>query len=127
MNTLVLTCGLPRSGKSTWARKTGHPVVSPDAIRLALHGHVFVPSAERHVWAVAHTMVEALFLAGHRTVILDACNTTPKRRDEWEDPRWRLNVIHFPATAEECIERARARGRADLVPVIERMAAEMDF
>jgi len=38
MKILILTVGLPRSGKSTWAAKKGFPIVSPDAIRLAMHG-----------------------------------------------------------------------------------------
>ena len=82
--TLIAMVGLPRSGKSTWAKKAGHPIVSPDAIRLALHGQRFISEAEPFVWAIAKAMVRALFLAGHSAVILDATNNTRKRRDEWK-------------------------------------------
>lgn len=51
--TLVLMVGLPRSGKSTIARSGRVPIVSPDAIRLALHGQPFIASAEPTVWATA--------------------------------------------------------------------------
>lgn len=67
---LLVTVGLPRSGKSTWAKQQGAPVVNPDAIRLALHGQAFLQEAEPLVWVMAKYMVEALFLAGHSTVIL---------------------------------------------------------
>src|SRR5690554_6874569 len=31
---LICTVGLPRSGKTTWARKQSYPIVNPDSIRL---------------------------------------------------------------------------------------------
>lgn len=124
--TLCLMVGLPRSGKSTWARATGHPIVCPDAIRLALHGQRFVPEAEPFVWAIAKVMVAALFEAGHSCVILDACNTTRKRRDEWKDPRWDRSFRVLDTHAEACIQRAHETGREDILPVIERMAAQYE-
>jgi hypothetical protein len=60
---LILTCGLPRSGKSTWARGQGVPVVNPDSVRLALHGQVYRKESENMVWAIAETMIRALFIA----------------------------------------------------------------
>lgn len=123
---LIMTVGLPRSGKSTWARKQGKPIVCPDAIRLALHGHQFIPQAERHVWAMAHTMVEALFLAGHDEVILDATNVSQKRRDEWQSNQWECEYIFFDTPKEVCIERAKADGMENLTPVIERMYRNLE-
>ena len=105
----------------------GHPIVSPDAIRLSLHGHTFIGTAEPLVWATAKLMVASLFEAGHKAVILDACNTTRKRRDEWLDNRWEINPITFPASKEVCIERARLTGREDIIPTIERMAEQMQW
>ncbi|GAF94425.1 unnamed protein product, partial [marine sediment metagenome] len=62
---LILTVGLPRSGKTTWARKQGIPMVNPDSIRLALHGKAFIEEAEPMIWTIAKYMVRALFIAGH--------------------------------------------------------------
>ena len=39
---LILTVGLPRSGKTTWALAQGYPIVAPDAIRLAVTGQRYV-------------------------------------------------------------------------------------
>ena len=120
---LICTVGLPRSGKTTWAREQGHPIVNPDAIRLALHGQRYAPAAEPYVWAITRTMVEALFLAGHETVILDATNTTRKRRDAWSNAdMWETTFRHIDTDAEECLRRAEAAGDAVIIPVIERMA-----
>lgn len=123
--TLILMVGLPRSGKTTIALELaverGAAIVNPDAIRKALHGQPYIQSAEPHVWAIAHTMVDALFLAGHDTVILDACNNTRKRRDEWRRGIWdRWEFVVLDTDKKTCLERVEY---SDIVPVIERMAA----
>jgi hypothetical protein len=84
---VILTVGLPRSGKSTWARSTGYPIVCPDSISVALHGRRlrFVAYAEAFAWAIAETMVAALLGAGHEKVIVDACHATESRRKQWHD------------------------------------------
>jgi predicted kinase len=121
---LISTVGLPRSGKSYWARSQAYPIVNPDSIRIAIHGQQFVAEAERFVWATAHAMVESLFLAGHNTVVLDACNNTRKRRDEWRSDEWDTVFKVTNTPAEVCLERARAEGDQAIIPIIERMAKE---
>lgn len=121
---LICTVGLPRSGKTTWAKSQAWPIVNPDSIRIAIHGQRFVPDAEPFVWATAKAMVRALFLAGHQTVILDATNTTKKRRVEWFDDRWTTFFKVFATSTAECMERAK--DDAEIKPVIERMAAQWE-
>ena len=129
---LICTMGFPRSGKSTWARKTGHPIVCPDAIRVALHGHTYWPPAEPMVWATAWTMVESLFQAGHRTVVFDSTAISWDRREEIrrhgqrriDDPTsrgWTCEFAHIDTDAGICVSRAMNEGRHDLCPVIGRM------
>jgi predicted kinase len=128
---LVITVGLPRSGKTTWARAQGLPIVNPDSIRLALHGQRFVSLAEAFVWAIAHLMVRALFLAGCDAVIVDATNVTQKRRDEWVRLASEVGaeyVAHVIETSpKECAARALERDDLEILPVIDRMAAEWDL
>ena len=124
---LIATVGLPRSGKSTWSRVQSLPIVSPDAIRLAIHGERFNAQAEPFVWLVAKTMVRALFLAGHEVVILDATNTTRKRRDDLRSTEWwetYFKVIDTPK--ETCLARATRENDTKIIPVIERMAAQYE-
>lgn len=123
-NTLICTVGLPRSGKTRWAKSAGHPIVSPDAIHLALHGQRFIAETEPFVWAIAKAMVRALFLAGHHVVILDATNNTRKRRDEWKSKDWDTVFKVIPESAEVCLDRARAENDESIVDVIKRMSAE---
>lgn len=122
-NLLIMLVGLPRSGKTTLAKKAGHPIVNPDAIRLALHGHAYIQDAERFVWATAHLMVKALFKAGHPTVILDACNNSRKRRDDWKNKTYRRIFWVIPTPADVCRGRV---GESDepLLEVIDRMESQ---
>lgn len=122
--TLIAMVGLPRSGKSTWAKRAGHPIVSPDAIRLALHGQRFIAEAEPFVWATAKAMVRALFLAGHAAVILDATNNTRKRRDEWKSRDWETVFKVIDTTEDTCLNRATAEGDEYIIETIKRMSAE---
>ena len=123
---LIATVSLPRSGKSTWARSQAYPIVNPDSIRLAIHGQRFIAEAEPFVWATTKAMVRALFLAGHDTVILDTCNNTMARRDEWRSKEWDLVFKVVSTPAEVCIERAQRENDQAIIPVIERMANEHD-
>ena len=126
MPTLICTVGLPRSGKSTWARQQGVPVVNQDSIRLAIHGQRFYAAAEGFVWAVAETMVRSLFLAGHQTVILDATNVSRKRRDRWRSKEWETAFKLIDASPALCRRRAEEMGDTEILPVIDRMAGEWE-
>lgn len=123
---LICTVGLPRSGKSTWAKRQAYPVVCPDAIRLAFHGRRFHAPAEPFVWYTAKVMVRALFGAGHDTVILDATNVTRKRRDEWRSGEWGLFFKHIPTEPVVCLHRAIEEKDDEIVDVIHRMAKEFE-
>lgn len=121
--TLICTVGLPRSGKSTWARNSGYPVVNPDAIRWALYGRDWYYPAEAWVWAIAGTMVEALFGAGHKVVVLDATNVSADRRQHWIDKYGAENIVWkiFRTPASVCRDRATKLNQPDLLPVIDKM------
>jgi len=119
--TLICMMGLPYSGKSTEAARLGAPVVNPDSIRVAIHGQKFYGPAEPLVWATAKIMVRSLFMAGHDVVILDATNTTAKRRAEWLGADWRTKWIHVETDVETCCERAIAAGDDEMVDIIRGM------
>ena len=125
-NILLCLMGLPRSGKTTWTKKQGWPVVCPDSIRLALHGKDFIADAEPFVWAIAMVMVKALFLSGTEIVVVDATNTTKKRRDFWQGEDWITRFTQIKTDKETCIQRAKECGRPNLIPVIERMADQWE-
>ena len=59
---LILTVGLPQSGKSTWSRQyakeKGIPHVNPDSIRMSFYGHPFIRKAEAWIWPFVRVMVD---------------------------------------------------------------------
>jgi predicted kinase len=118
---LIITIGLPRSGKSTWAMKQNCPVVNPDSIRLALSGQAYVKELEPMVWTIAKYMVRSLFLAGHPTVIVDATNGTRERRSQWVDMEWATKAVVFTTSPSVCRGRAVTTDKAALLTVIDRM------
>lgn len=127
-NVLICTVGLPRSGKSTWARKLVFPKVNPDSIRLALTGKRWWGPIEHQVWAMARTMVRALFLAGHKIVVLDSTNLSRKARDAFtpsEDVDWKRRFILFDTPILVCEERAK-QTYPELCAVIEHMERTRD-
>lgn len=71
-------------------------------------------------------MVRALFLAGHDTVILDTTATTKHRRKEWESKSWKRKYQLFNTPKIECVRRAHASERPDLIPIIEKMDAQFE-
>lgn len=129
----VLLClvGLPRSGKTEWARDMAfrnefYPIVNKDSIRLALHGRAFDETKEDEVRKIARVMVTSLFLAGHKVVCLDETNITYMRRCEWQTRSWDVRFMVFNTGMEECIRRAKVRGEKLIIPVIEKMAADFE-
>jgi predicted kinase len=79
------------------------------------------------VWAIAKAMVKSLFLAGHKTVVVDATNTTIKRQEDWNDVAVEVGAtvkfkVFYDVSSAECKLRAIKDSKEFLIPVIERMA-----
>lgn len=127
-NLLMITCGLPRSGKSTWSRHHGIPIVDPDAIRLAFQGRPYMKETEEWIWSITRVMVKSLFYAGHRDVIVGGCNTALRHRSQWSDSSglWRRLICVFDTSMDTCLQRAKDNVRLDLLHVIRNMDAHFE-
>src|SRR3990172_7734383 len=82
---LVLTAGLPGSGKSRFCRelgrRTGAVILESDALRQAIFGEPdHSPAESRRLFAAVHAAIERLLRAGVHT-ILDATNLTEWQRE----------------------------------------------
>lgn len=131
MKELWCLVGLPRSGKSTWAedmayRNEFYPIVCKDSIRLALHGQRFLKERESEVGEITEIMIHALFLSGHRVVVLDETNTTIERRNQYRSEHWGVRFKVFSTPKEECIRRAMITNDTVIIPIIEKMAAQFE-
>ena len=127
---LIAMMGLPRSGKSTigskLSRENGFPIVSRDAIRLVLHGQRYVSQAEPWVKSFSRYMIEALFEAGHQTVLYDETNYSRAARRALCDSKWKTVFYPVLTSPEVCKERAIKTNQADLLPVIDEMCSRYE-
>ena len=82
-NVLIVMCGLPASGKSTyseWLTDSGvFCGVCPDKIRGELYGDESIQGDGKQVFAIAHARIEDLGKDGNN-VVFDATNTDRKTR-----------------------------------------------
>ncbi len=116
MTRLLITRGLPASGKTTFARKLQPYVVrvNRDDLRLMLHGRrLFTQWAEAQVTAVQRTMVEAL-LRARATVIVDDTNLRSRTVRDWAEMAARFRAgfeVHdfTDVPLDECLRRDAAR------------------
>ena len=134
MKTLTLMVGLPRSGKSTWSKKTGHPVVSHDAIQYVVCGKQLytIPEFQPMSDTLAQYMIKALFQSGHDNVVYDECNHLKLRRDVWtnfcNDNGYTIYFQYIDTPMKVCQERAKGyKNEHTLVPLIKKMAGELEL
>jgi len=118
----LATSGLPRSGKSTIARKIyqpmGYTVVNPDQFRLTMFGQRYFAPGEPALWATIYHVVDALLASGNK-VILDATCLNSERRAAWVRRGAEFVVVDTPY--EECVRRAQAENDEYILPIIRRM------
>ena len=116
MTRLLITRGLPASGKTTFARKLQPRVVrvNRDDLRLMLHGErLFTQWAEAQVTHAQRAAVEAL-LRAHADVIVDDTNLRGKTVREWAELAARFGAgfeVHdfTDVPLEECLRRDAGR------------------
>jgi len=122
MTRLLITRGLPASGKTTFARKLQPRVVrvNRDDLRRMLHGErLYTQWAEGQVTHAQRATVEAL-LRAHADVIVDDTNLRNKTVREWAELAARLGAqfeVHdfTDVPLEECIRRDVSRPAGDQV------------
>ncbi len=122
---LILTVGIPASGKSTWARErqTSHQlpvdIVERDIIREELTGTRQNFEHEIEVTRIAQRRVSDALRAG-RTVIVSDTNLRKRYRREWEDFATYYGATYeevwFDVPFDECMRRNAARPEGYVVP-----------
>src|SRR3954451_11977169 len=122
MTRLLITRGLPASGKTTFARKLQPQVVrvNRDDLRRMLHGRrLFTQWAEGQVTRIQQAAVEAL-LRAHTDVMVDDTNLRAKTVREWAELAARFGAtfeVHdfTDVPREECSRRDLDRPEDDRV------------
>lgn len=103
MAELVMMCGLPGCGKSTYAKKTGYVVCSSDEIR-----EVFGISDNQKVFEELHKRIRSALNDG-KSVVYDATNLSRKRRigflqqvKQWKISDLKTRVVFFAVPLSIC-------------------------
>lgn len=128
MSQLIISIGLPGSGKTTvlkpMAEKLGYTYINADEIRHELTGSETDHSMEKTVWELVYERaVEAVAYGG---VILDATNTKPKDRVSIIKHLRQYGVgeivaLWFDVPFEIASERNATRERKVPITVLEKM------
>lgn len=123
---IILTQGIPGSGKTTWAREQWRKdpknviIVERDEIRTTLFGdeyHKRNPdnASENKVTAIQEDIVKRGIREG-KTVIISDTHTNPRIAAEWAKKAVQygvpIRVEQFDVDPEECKRRTKARGAA---------------
>lgn len=126
--TLTVLCGLPASGKSTYAEKTNEIVISSDAIRAEL-GDINDQSRNEEVFSIAYKRLRTELKKGNN-VVFDACSVSRKSRRailhqvSGIDCYKKCVIIYQPI--DECKKRNIKRDRTIPANVIDRMVRNFD-
>lgn len=131
MKVLIMTVGLPASGKSTWCKGFKNSfVISYDGIRKQLYGDESVQGNFAEIEKEFDKQVK-MAVRSYEYIVLDATNIYQNRRKEfikkWKkyfDEFW---AVQFPLTVDECKERNKQRERQVPESVIDRMDKNMQW
>lgn len=135
MTEFIMLCGIPYSGKSSYARNMenkGYSVFSSDVIRGKLYGDESTQGDPKEVFNLLHGLIKDSLKNGNNT-IYDATNINWKRRKaflkELSDAKIECKkiCILFATPISECISRIYMRDRIVPEDVIVRMYKNFSF
>jgi predicted kinase len=128
---VILTIGIPGSGKSTWANAQEATVLSSDAIRLMLSGDEANQTIHGKVFGTMRYLLRQRLELGQPVTIVDATNLRRRDRKPFVALAKKfgaeLEAVVFDTPVAEA--KARNRKRARQVPdeVIEALAGRLQF
>ena len=126
---VVLSIGLPGSGKSTWFKRHNILPLSSDMVRILLFDDVTEQRYQDLVFSTLRSMLRARLLARRPSNYVDATNLSPHERRSWiklaHDFGYEAHAVFFDVPPEVCIERNRRRERNVPEEVMLRMAGKL--
>jgi predicted kinase len=126
---VVLSIGLPGSGKSTWFKRHNILPLSSDMVRILLFDDVTEQRYQDLVFSTLRSMLRARLLAKRPWNYVDATNLSPHERRSWvklaHDFGYEAHAVFFDVPPEVCMERNHRRERNVPEDVMQRMANKL--
>ncbi len=126
---VVLTIGLPGSGKTTWFKRRAVQPLSSDMLRSILFDDITEQRYQGLVFSTLRSLLRARLIAKMPWNYVDATNLSPHERRQWikmaKSFGYDVHAVFFDVPFAVCMDRNRRRERVVSEEVMQKMAERL--